>query len=51
MEQWISGPRISRENNYGILRVICATAVIYGHMHILMGEAPPVLFGYTKLYL
>lgn len=45
MEQWISGPRISRENNYGILRVICATAVIYGHMHILMGEAPPVLFG------
>lgn len=44
MESWISCDRISKENNYNILRIIGAVAVIYGHMYILMGGAAPVLY-------
>lgn len=44
MKQWINGPRITRENNYGILRILCAAAILYGHMYILVGNTAPVLF-------
>lgn len=44
MESWAIGERISRENNYNILRIMAAMAVMYGHMYVLMGGAAPGLF-------
>lgn len=44
MQEWVNGPRISKENNYNILRFMGAVAVLYGHMYVLMGSAAPVLY-------
>lgn len=44
MNRWINGPRTTRENNYSFLRILCAVAILYGHMYILMGNTAPVLF-------
>ncbi len=44
MESWANGSRISRENNYNILRMIAAATVMYGHMYVLMGNGAPVLY-------
>lgn len=43
MENWIIGERISRDNNYNILRIMAAMAVMYGHMYVLLGLGAPVL--------
>ena len=44
MENWIIGERISRDNNYNILRIMAAMAVMYGHMYVLLGLGAPVLY-------
>lgn len=44
MDKWIIGPRISRDNNYNILRIIGAVAVMYGHMYVLLGYGAPSLY-------
>ena len=41
MENWIIGERISRDNNYNILRIMAAMAVMYGHMYVLLGLGRP----------
>lgn len=40
MENWIIGERISRDNNYNILRIMAAMAVMYGHMYCWDWERP-----------
>lgn len=44
MENWQRGERISRENNYNILRLAGAAAVMYGHMYVLMGADGPTIY-------
>lgn len=44
MENWAGGSRIGRENNYNVLRMIAAAAVMYGHMYVLIGSSAPVLY-------
>jgi len=44
MENWAGGSRIGRENNYNVLRMVAATAVMYGHMYALIGSSVPVLY-------
>lgn len=44
MNRWINGPRISRENNYNVLRMLGAGAVLYGHMFVLLGMTAPTIY-------
>lgn len=44
MERWQSGDRINRENNYNVLRMLGASAVMYGHMFVIMGVNGPTLY-------
>lgn len=47
MKEWALGSRISKENNYNVIRLLFSCFVLYGHMFVLIGGTSSGLLGNT----